>query len=98
MPPIEATIGISTASATMLWILVSNRLMTAEARIVVNRFTSSHEKRGVFFCQAEDGIRALIVTGVQTCALPICRGRQRNPAAPTRARDLPVLSPFPVVD
>ena len=24
-----------------------------------------------FFCQAEDGIRALIVTGVQTCALPI---------------------------
>src|SRR5206468_9236320 len=26
----------------------------------------------VFFFQAEDGIRALIVTGVQTCALPIC--------------------------
>src|SRR2546421_8743057 len=25
----------------------------------------------VFFCQAEDGIRDLIVTGVQTCALPI---------------------------
>src|SRR5206468_5882071 len=25
----------------------------------------------VFFFQAEDGIRALIVTGVQTCALPI---------------------------
>jgi len=25
----------------------------------------------VFFCQAEDGIRGLIVTGVQTCALPI---------------------------
>src|SRR2546428_11102516 len=24
-----------------------------------------------FFFQAEDGIRALIVTGVQTCALPI---------------------------
>src|SRR5206468_8928729 len=23
------------------------------------------------FCQAEDGIRSLIVTGVQTCALPI---------------------------
>src|SRR2546421_3154363 len=35
-----------------------------------------------FFFQAEDGIRDLIVTGVQTCALPIsgtlssrCRGR-----------------------
>ena len=25
-----------------------------------------------FFCQAEDGIRAYDVTGVQTCALPIC--------------------------
>src|SRR5450432_4732746 len=25
-----------------------------------------------FFFQAEDGIRGLIVTGVQTCALPIC--------------------------
>src|SRR6266576_4995987 len=24
-----------------------------------------------FFCQAEDGIRGLYVTGVQTCALPI---------------------------
>src|SRR5215204_2146784 len=26
-----------------------------------------------FFCQAEDGIRAHCVTGVQTCALPITR-------------------------
>src|SRR5699024_11902418 len=25
-----------------------------------------------FFCQAEDGIRDRNVTGVQTCALPIC--------------------------
>src|SRR2546430_3150733 len=27
---------------------------------------------GLFFFQAEDGIRDLTVTGVQTCALPIC--------------------------
>src|SRR5438067_13687455 len=27
-----------------------------------------------FFFQAEDGIRDRNVTGVQTCALPICRG------------------------
>src|SRR5205809_1297201 len=27
--------------------------------------------RSVFFFQAEDGIRAVAVTGVQTCALPI---------------------------
>src|SRR5690349_23012355 len=30
----------------------------------------------VFFFQAEDGIRDLYVTGVQTCALPICRRGQ----------------------
>src|SRR6266567_4216221 len=28
-----------------------------------------------FFFQAEDGIRDLTVTGVQTCALPICWSR-----------------------
>src|SRR3989475_506267 len=28
----------------------------------------------IFFFQAEDGIRDLTVTGVQTCALPICKG------------------------
>src|SRR5688572_31252229 len=34
-----------------------------------------------FFFQAEDGIRDLTVTGVQTCALPICRqpGRGHSP-------------------
>src|SRR2546430_3413745 len=30
-------------------------------------------RRGFFFFQAEDGIRDLTVTGVQTCALPISR-------------------------
>src|SRR5690606_40340513 len=35
-----------------------------------------------FFFQAEDGIRGFHVTGVQTCALPICReGRRRQVAA-----------------
>ena len=29
----------------------------------------------VFFFQAEDGIRDVAVTGVQTCALPICASR-----------------------
>src|SRR5688572_18710395 len=36
-----------------------------------------------FFFQAEDGIRDLTVTGVQTCALPIYT---RAPARPTRRR------------
>src|SRR2546430_6647145 len=30
-----------------------------------------------FFFQAEDGIRDLTVTGVQTCALPICIGDEQ---------------------
>src|SRR2546422_6937973 len=32
----------------------------------------------VFFFQAEDGIRDVAVTGVQTCALPISRGNVRH--------------------
>src|SRR5206468_8925443 len=45
-----------------------------------------HSSHGIFFFfQAEDGIRGLIVTGVQTCALPI--------SLPARARQSP-LSPF----
>src|SRR5690606_40509198 len=44
----------------------------------------------VFF-QAEDGIRAFHVTGVQTCALPICRApghdaRRTHMAAPVADR------------
>src|SRR5256886_8805957 len=32
-----------------------------------------------FFFQAEDGIRDLTVTGVQTCALPICKNAAERP-------------------
>src|SRR5256884_6426217 len=38
-----------------------------------------------FFFQAEDGIRDVAVTGVQTCALPISRPARRHPSR--RARD-----------
>src|SRR5215475_12912658 len=34
-----------------------------------------------FFFQAEDGIRDFHVTGVQTCALPICDGEEALKAA-----------------
>src|SRR6266567_7227952 len=33
-----------------------------------------------FFFQAEDGIRDLTVTGVQTCALPICGAGSEPPS------------------
>src|SRR5688500_19493867 len=38
-----------------------------------------------FLCQAEDGIRAYKVTGVQTCALPICE-RAPGPEGIARLR------------
>ena len=42
----------------------------------IYRFTKQKEekkeKKNAFFFKEEDGIRDLIVTGVQTCALPIC--------------------------
>src|SRR3712207_9522406 len=40
----------------------------------------------LFFFQAEDGIRDIGVTGVQTCALPICNPRQRHSGARRVAR------------
>src|SRR5438874_12648563 len=42
--------------------------------------------RDHFFFQAEDGIRDLYVTGVQTCALPIWVNRARRRAPRARAR------------
>src|SRR5690606_40686791 len=42
-------------------------------------------RNSFFFFQAEDGIRDFHVTGVQTCALPICHG-------PT-ARSAPLIQP-----
>src|SRR2546430_7318401 len=44
-----------------------------------------------FFFQAEDGIRDLTVTGVQTCALPISRTTN---CALSRMRSLPLLPRF----
>src|SRR2546427_10767440 len=42
-----------------------------------------------FFFQAEDGIRDLTVTGVQTCALPIYQGRPLRCASARSADFLP---------
>src|SRR5574342_846419 len=49
----------------------------------------------VFFFQAEDGIRDPVVTGVQTCALPIYRMALDHPA---RVERLAVLNVLPTVD
>src|SRR5207245_7581382 len=48
----------------------------------------------VFFNQAEDGIRDATVTGVQTCALPICsRKTRKSPGISPPASGLPCSSP-----
>src|SRR5207244_5529954 len=47
----------------------------------------------VFFIQAEDGIRDDLVTGVQTCALPIWGPR---PSSAARARNRPASAPAPI--
>src|SRR5207244_10441668 len=41
-----------------------------------------------FFFQAEDGIRDDLVTGVQTCALPIFDARHGSAGRRSRTRDL----------
>src|SRR2546430_10787745 len=60
-----------------------------------------------FFFQAEDGIRDLTVTGVQTCALPIFaqrrrpdreRGGERPVAAPGRAVARPAVRGVQTLD
>src|SRR6266581_1361907 len=59
------------------------------------RITDENDKlicisRCIFFFQAEDGIRDGRVTGVQTCALPICDGRgqgARQACSTVLARD-----------
>src|SRR5690554_8022520 len=46
-----------------------------------------------FFLQAEDGIRDADVTGVQTCALPICRTSSWPSCCPLRGTRRPRRSP-----
>src|SRR3989440_6612678 len=60
-------------TALLVDALTENRNRTvAEVRNAFNRNGGNLGENGcVFFFQAEDGIRDLIVTGVQTCALPI---------------------------
>src|SRR3989475_7801841 len=55
-----------------------------------------------FFFQAEDGIRDLTVTGVQTCALPISPWDGRRSGVPRRRRGRPracsVAAPAPLLE
>src|SRR2546429_4312529 len=49
--------------------------------MIVSRWLLILTTTGFFFFQAEDGIRDVAVTGVQTCALPISAARVGSPQA-----------------
>src|SRR5688572_23688090 len=51
---------------------VRTQVQEPDAELVAALSRPSVVANDAFFFQAEDGIRALTVTGVQTCALPIC--------------------------
>src|SRR2546430_12690884 len=50
----------------------------------------------LFFLQAEDAIRDLTVTGVQTCALPIYSGQNTPIDGSVNVKELFVAEPFVV--
>src|SRR5437667_451981 len=81
IPILDPTAGISgdmtlgallSAGAPAAWLEeLPRRLDLPKVRVTVREVKRSGV---VFFFQAEDGIRDRDVTGVQTCALPICSG------------------------
>src|SRR5256884_5498756 len=63
----------------------------------IRRVSASHVRAcciviHFFFFQAEDGIRDVAVTGVQTCALPICGGEVIYVGGYTSSPDFPVTA------
>src|SRR5215211_1694043 len=62
---------------------------------IADRWHLAERKKLVyaFFFQAEDGIRYHCVTGVQTCALPICRqGSSKTPNEMIKVRTAPMMT------
>src|SRR5205807_1957449 len=77
---------------TIFVILVVWFLLPRVARIMIHTptaisiFVCLSMVQLIFFFQAEDGIRDYKVTGVQTCALPIWKPRQRSAASRSTGR------------
>src|SRR5260221_4829298 len=66
-PYLTRVMGMRQLHVVRNWCIVG---MDVEGRLVGKRLSVVLDV--VFFFQAEDGIRDHCVTGVQTCALPIC--------------------------
>src|SRR5687767_15179562 len=65
----------------------AQRRRFARKRFLADRLANQAQERTTlldFFFQAEDGIRDKLVTGVQTCALPISAGRPCARTSPRR--------------
>src|SRR5256886_11496460 len=75
---------------------IHDEIMTATNDLLTMYFNAQIALQSFFFFQAEDGIRDLTVTGVQTCALPISLRPERRrvprtwetPPAPVKAPHL----------
>src|SRR5256884_2439307 len=73
---------------TSLWAVVSTAWRCCSSQ-------SLRVRSVFFFFQAEDGIRDVAVTGVQTCALPIFRGAPEGHQSPGRRRARGAREPAP---
>src|SRR2546430_5196536 len=60
----------------LIWVVEAERSEIDEQVVLVRQ--AKRDMVYLFFFQAEDGIRDLTVTGVQTCALPIYCGKVRR--------------------
>src|SRR2546429_2367656 len=67
------SLGMATRMAA---VLLSAGTKCTRVALSYNELMSQQRSGGFFFFQAEDGIRDYKLTGVQTCALPICRWRE----------------------
>src|SRR2546421_6017825 len=68
-----------------MWAVILGKCRLGLVVIVCNVLRETYGVCFFFFFQAEDGIRDLIVTGVQTCALPILQLRCARSAALDRS-------------
>src|SRR5476651_2747336 len=70
-----------TAAFCASTVISASDCVTTSRNTLLQILTMRASCSSLFFFQAEDGIRGIGVTGVQTCALPICGGAGRGARA-----------------
>src|SRR5256885_3886426 len=71
---LESGAALDEGSTSTVWCDSASSCTKAVCYYVTLRYWTQDLESIFFFFQAEDGIRDYKVTGVQTCALPICMG------------------------